>query len=37
MMEEDRLGAVAVGEAVVALQLCLPAQQIDRRAVNARL
>ena len=37
LAEEDRLGAVVVGEAVAALQPCLPAQPVDRRAVDARL
>ena len=33
----DRLGAVVVGEAVVALQPGLSTQPIDRRAIDARL
>ena len=37
LAEEDRLGTVFVGEAVAALQPCLPAQPVDRRAVDARL
>ena len=37
LAEEDRLSAVVVGEAVAALQPCLPAQPVDRRAVDARL
>ena len=37
LAEEDRLGTVVVGEAVAALQPCLPAQPVDRRAVDARL
>ena len=37
LAEEDRLGTVFVGEAVVAFQPCLPAQPVDRRAVDARL
>lgn len=37
LAEADRLGTVVVGEAVVALQPCLPAQPVDRRAVDARL
>ena len=37
LAEEDRLGAVVVGEAVVAFQPCLPAQPVDRRAVDTRL
>ena len=37
LAEEDRLGAVVVGEAVAAFQPCLPAQPVDRRAVDARL
>lgn len=37
LAEVDRLGAVVVGEAVAALQPCLPAQPVDRRAVDARL
>ncbi len=36
LAEEDRLGTVVVGEAVAALQPCLPAQPVDRRAVDAR-
>ena len=35
LAEEDRLGTVVVGEAVTALQPCLPAQPVDRRAVDA--
>ena len=30
LAEEDRLGTVFVGEAVVAFQSCLPAQPVDR-------
>lgn len=37
LAEEDRLGTVFVGEAAVAFQPCLPAQPVDRRAVDARL
>ena len=37
LAEADRLGAVFVGEAVTALQPYLPAQPVDRRAVDARL
>ena len=37
LAEEDRLGTVVVGEAVVAFQPCLPTQPVDRRAVDARL
>ena len=37
LAEEDSLGTVVVGEAVAALQPCLPAQPVDRRAVDARL
>lgn len=37
LAEEDGLGTVVVGEAVAALQPCLPAQPVDRRAVDARL
>ena len=37
LAEADRLGAVFVGEAVVAFQPCLPAQPVDRRAVDACL
>ena len=37
LAEEDRLSAVVVGEAAVALQPCLPAQPVDRRAVDTRL
>ena len=37
LAEEDRLSTVFVGEAVAALQPCLPAQPVDRRAVDARL
>ena len=37
LAEEDRLGAVVVGEAVVALQPGLSTQPIDRRAIDARL
>ena len=37
LAEEDRLGTVFVGEAVVAFQPCLPTQPVDRRAVDARL
>ena len=37
LAEEDRLNAVVVGEAAVALQPCLPAQPVDRRAVDTRL
>lgn len=37
LAEEDRLGTVVVGEAVAALQPCLPTQPVDRRAVDARL
>ena len=37
LAEEDRLGTVGVGEAVAALQRCLPAQQVDRRADDGRL
>lgn len=37
LAEADRLGTVVVGEAVAALQPCLPAQPVDRRAVDARL
>ena len=37
LAEADRLGTVFVGEAVAALQPCLPAQPVDRRAVDARL
>ena len=37
LTEEDRMGTVFVGEAVVAFQPCLPAQPVDRRAVDARL
>ena len=37
LAEEDRLGTVFVGEAVIAFQSCLPAQPVDRRAVDTRL
>ena len=37
LAEEDRLGTVVVGEAVAALQTCLPTQPVDRRAVDTRL
>ena len=37
LAEADRLGTVVVGEAVAALQPCLPTQPVDRRAVDARL
>ena len=37
LAEEDRLGTVVVGEPVAALQPCLPAQPVDRRAVDTRL
>ena len=37
MMEEDRLGAVVVGEAAVALQPYLLTQPVYRRAVDTRL
>ena len=37
LAEEDRLSAVVVGEAAVALQPYLPAQPVDRRAVDTRL
>ena len=37
LAETDRLGTVFVGEAAVAFQPCLPAQPVDRRAVDARL
>ena len=37
LAEEDRLSAVVIGEAAVALQPCLPAQPVDRRAVDTRL
>ena len=37
LAEEDRLGTVFVGEAVVAFQPCLPTQPVDRRAIDARL
>ena len=30
LAEEDRLGTVFVGEAVVAFQSCLPTQPVDR-------
>ena len=32
LAEEDGLGTVFVGEAVAALQPCLPTQPVDRRA-----
>ena len=37
LAEKDRLGTVVVGEAVAALQPCLPTQPVDRRAVDTRL
>ena len=37
LAEADRLGTVFVGEAAVALQPYLPAQPVDRRAIDARL
>ena len=37
LAEEDRLSTVFVGEAVAALQPCLPTQPVDRRAIDARL
>jgi len=37
LAEEDRLGTVVVGEAVVALQPGLSTQPIDRRAIDTRL
>lgn len=37
LAEEDRLSTVFVSEAVAALQPCLPAQPVDRRAVDTRL
>ena len=37
LAEKDRLSTVFVGEAVAALQPCLPTQPVDRRAVDARL